>query len=54
MFTSNPYTFTDFRQYALWLISVLLLAVGFRFLKDIIVFVLDQLYKLFIQENPAL
>jgi len=55
MFTPAPYIIdTDYRQLAFVIISVLLIAFGFRYIKDIIVFVLDQLYRLFIQENPIL
>jgi uncharacterized membrane protein YqjE len=55
MFTTTPYIiYTDYRQLAFLMISVLLIAFGFRYIKDIIVFALDQLYRLFIQENPIL
>jgi uncharacterized membrane protein YqjE len=55
MFTPSPYIIdADFRQLAFLMISILLIAFGFRYIKDIIVFVLDQLYRLFIQENPIL
>jgi hypothetical protein len=44
---------SDYRQYAVWLIAVILVAFGFRHAKDIIAFVLDKLYEFFIQNNPA-
>lgn len=44
---------SDYRQYAVWLIAMVLVAFGFRYAKDIIAFVLDKLYEFFIQNNPA-
>ncbi len=55
MFTANPSAgATDYRQYAVWLISLLVIAFGFRYVKDIINLVLEKLYEVFIQQNPSL
>ena len=42
-----------YRQYTVWLITILVLAFGFQYLNEIIAFVLDKLYQVFIQQNPA-
>ena len=43
----------DFRQYAVWLIAMVLVAFGFHYAKGIIAFVLDKMYQFFIENNPA-
>jgi hypothetical protein len=47
-----PYTDTAWLQsLAVWVISFFLIAAGISYAKDLISFVLMELYKLFIQEN---
>lgn len=54
MLTSiTPIEFYDYRQYAVWLISIIVVALGFKYAKEVIAFVLDKLYQVFIQENTA-
>jgi hypothetical protein len=43
----------DFRQYAIWLIAMVMVAFGFRYAKDLIAFVLDKLYQFFVLNNPG-
>lgn len=43
----------DYRHYAIWLISIVLIAIGFKYAREVIAFVLDKLYQLFIKENPT-
>jgi hypothetical protein len=47
-----PVTSNDFREYFVWLLALLVVAVGFRHAKAAIAFVLDKLYQIFIQNNP--
>ena len=42
---------TDYAQYAVWLITMVVVAFGFRYAKDIIAFVLDKLYGFFIEND---
>ncbi|MGZ8536920.1 MAG: hypothetical protein ACXWV9_01595 [Flavisolibacter sp.] len=42
---------TDYAQYAIWLITMVVVAFGFRYAKDIISFVLDRLYGFFIEND---
>jgi len=52
MFTTSSYGIIEtYRQYAVWLITILLVAFGFKYAKDIIAFVLDKLYQFVIQHN---
>lgn len=44
----------DYRELGVWLISILLVVFGFRYFKEILVFVLEKLYELFIQQNPSI
>ena len=49
---SNPgMEMYDLRQYAIWLISIFIVAIGFRYVKEVIVFIMDKLYELFIQNG---
>ncbi|MGZ5285834.1 MAG: hypothetical protein ACXWV0_00205 [Flavisolibacter sp.] len=50
--TNTDFT-SDFRQYAVWLIAMVVVAFGFRFAKDIIAVVLNKLYEIFIQRGLA-
>ncbi|MDE3236283.1 MAG: hypothetical protein KGO81_10040 [Bacteroidota bacterium] len=36
-----------------WLISVVLIILGYRVIRDIIVFILMKIYEFFIQQNPS-
>lgn len=36
----------------IWLITFLVMAFGFRFIREAVVFVLMKLYEFFIQHNP--
>ena len=42
----------DFREYAVWIIAMVVVAAGFRYAKEVIGFVLDKLYQYFIQNYP--
>ena len=44
---------TAFHEFAIWLISIVIVAFGFRYAKEIVSFVLDKLYQVFIQQNPS-
>jgi hypothetical protein len=44
---------SDFKEYAVWIVAMVLVTVGFRYAKDVIAFVLDKLYQYFIQDYPA-
>ena len=44
---------SDYSQYTAWLITIAIVAFGFRYAKVIIVFVLDKMYQFFIQNNPG-
>lgn len=46
--TSNS---SDYAQYAIWLVTMIVVAFGFRYAKDIIAFVLDKLYGFFIEND---
>ncbi len=54
MYTITPLPAHDLRDYAIWLVSLLLVAFGFRFVKEIIAFVLEKLYGFFIQQNQVI
>lgn len=54
MLTVNPSIEPSaLREFGLWLITIALVAFGFRYAKDVIAFVLDKLYQHFILDNPA-
>lgn len=36
-------------EYAIWIVSIVLIAFGFRYARELIAFVLDKLYQFFIQ-----
>jgi len=42
-----------FTALAAWFVLVLLLVTGYRFIIDIVVFVLTRLYEIFIQNQPV-
>jgi len=48
-----PVGSNDLREYVVWLIAIVIVAFGFRHAREIIAFVLDKLYQVFIQNNPA-
>ena len=45
--------FSDYSQYTAWLITMAIVAFGFRYAKGIIAFILDKMYQFFIQNNPT-
>lgn len=47
----NQPSLSDYRQYAIWIISIFIVAFGFRYAKEIIAFILDKLYDFFIAHN---
>ena len=49
----TPVASHDYKEYAVWLVTIILVAVGFRYAKEVIVFLLDKLYEVFIQNNPV-
>lgn len=52
MIETSTYGSTDvLRQYSVWLITILLVAFGFKYAKEIIAFVLDKFYQFFIDNN---
>jgi hypothetical protein len=51
MLTMTSVDVTDYRQYALWLVTLVVVAIGSRYVKVAIVFALDKLYQFFIQNN---
>jgi hypothetical protein len=54
MISPNPsFVMSDYKQYAIWLLAMLVATFGFRFGKGIIAFVLDKLYQFFIQNNVS-
>jgi hypothetical protein len=44
--------FLDFREFAIGIVSILIVVFGFKYAKEIIVFMLDKLYQVFIKDNP--
>lgn len=48
-----PVSSSDFKEYVVWLIAIVVVAFGFRHAREMIAFVLDKLYQVFIQNNPA-
>lgn len=36
-----------------WYVTLLVLILGYRYLKDTVVFILSKLYEFFIQQNPV-
>ena len=45
--------FSEYSQYTVWLITMAIVAFGFRGIKGIIAFVLDKMYQFFIQKKPT-
>ena len=43
----------DLYQYAIWLITLMMIAFSFRFARDIIGLVLEKLHEFIIQNNPV-
>jgi hypothetical protein len=50
---NSSFVMSDYRQYAIWLFTMLVVIFGFRYGKGIIAFVLDKLYQFFIQNNVS-
>jgi hypothetical protein len=42
----------EFKEYLVWLMA-LAVVVGIRHAKEVVAFILDKLYQIFIQDNPA-
>lgn len=40
---------TDIRTYAVWILTLVIVAFGFRYAKEMISFVLDRLYDMFVE-----
>ena len=54
MLTPSPsVNLTNYNQYAVWLVAMIIVAFGFRYAREIIALVLDKLYQTFIQSNPV-
>jgi hypothetical protein len=53
MILTQPHPTPEVREYAVWLITLLVIAAGFRYAKEIIAFVLDKLYEYFIQNQSS-
>jgi hypothetical protein len=41
----------NLQEYAIWVVTLLLVAFGFRYAKELIAFVLDKLYDLFVEHH---
>ena len=41
----------DPREYAVWLVTIILIAFGFRYAKEVLTVFLDKLYEVFILGN---
>jgi hypothetical protein len=50
----TPVNWPDYRQLAVWLITIIIATSAYKYLKEIIVFVLGRLYEFFIQKNALL
>jgi len=44
----------DYKQYAAWLIAAIIIAISFRYAKDVAVLVFEKLYEVFIQHKTFL
>lgn len=53
LYPSSSMDFSDFRQYTVWLLAMLIATFGLRYVKEIIIFVLDKFYQFFIQNNVS-
>jgi len=54
MFTTPTHPGVDqWPEYAAWLVAIFLVAFGFRYAREVITFLLDELYKIFIQHNAS-
>jgi hypothetical protein len=49
---TSPIDIPEFRDFAFWLVALLVLFFGGRLVRETVAFVLDKLYDLFIQHNP--
>src|SRR5881227_3777382 len=45
---------TDYKQYAAWLIAVIIMTIGVRFAKEVAVLVFEKLYEVIIQHKTFL
>ena len=43
----------DLKEYLVWLMALAVVVVGARHAKEVIAFILDKLYQIFIQDNAA-
>lgn len=53
MFAGTSYvnSVSDLQQFAIWLVTLFLVAFGFRYVKDVITLILGKLYEFFIQHH---
>jgi len=50
----NSSYYTDLNaDVAIWLVAILIVLFGFRYIKDFLVFILGKLYEFFIQHNAG-
>ena len=47
-----PVTTNEFKEYLVWLLTLGVVIFGFRHAKEIVAFVLDKFYQVFIQNSP--
>ena len=52
--TSHISSAPDYKQYAAWLITALVMTIGFRYAKEVAVLVFEKLYEVFIQHKTVL
>jgi hypothetical protein len=50
--TTNPGV-DQWNSYAAWVVAIFLVTYGFRYARNVITFLLDELYKIFIQQNAS-
>ena len=48
-----PVTSSDFKEYLVWLLALGVVIIGFRHGKEVVAYVLDKLYEVFIQNSPG-
>ena len=48
-----PCESNDFKEYLVWMMALAVVVVGARHARQVIAFVLDKLYQIFIQNDPT-
>jgi len=43
----------DLKEYLVWLMALAVVVAGLRHAKEVVAFILDKLYQIFIQDNPV-